>query len=165
MNSTIEKAIHDQINAELYSAYLYLGMAAYLDAQALPGFAQWMKIQAQEEISHAMKFYHFIYERGGTVELEALKKPSVTFKSPLQVAQETLKHEQKVTALIHRLYELAVKEKDYPFQSFLKWFIDEQVEEENNAQMLIDKIKLAGEKGSGLYMLDKELGNRVSESE
>lgn len=161
MNKKINKAINNQINAEIYSAYLYLAMAAYFDDKNLPGFANWMKMQSQEEMTHAMKFYRFVYERGGIVELHAIDKPPVVFKSPLDVAKEVLAHEQKVTGLINGLYELATKEKDYAFQSILKWFIDEQVEEEGNASDLIEKVKLAGEKGPGLFMLDKELAART----
>ncbi len=160
MNSKVEKAISRQINAELYSSYMYLSMAAWLDGKGLTGFANWMKLQAKEEVEHAMKFYHYIYERGGEVEMEAIAKPPVSFKSPLSIAEETLKHEKKVTGLINDLYELALKEKDYASQSFLTWYIDEQVEEEASAMELIDKIKLAGDKGHGMYLLDKELSAR-----
>ena len=163
MNKKIEKAINEQINAEIYSAYLYLAMAAYFDTQNLAGFANWMKVQAQEEMAHAMKFYHYVYERGGAVELSAIDKPPAKFKSALDVAGQTLAHEQKVTGLINSLYELAFKEKDYASQSFLKWFIDEQVEEEGSAQSLIDKINLVGDKSHMLYMLDKELASRGKE--
>ncbi len=160
MNKKIQDAINKQINAELYSSYLYLSMAAYLDNLDLTGFAHWMKMQAQEEVEHAMKFYHYLFERGGTVKLDAIAKPSANFTSPLDIAKKTLAHEKKVTDLINKLYELGLKEKNYAFQSFLKWFIDEQVEEESSAITLIDKIKLAGREGPGLYLLDKELAGR-----
>lgn len=165
MKSTIQKAINEQINAELYSAYLYLSMAAYLDKISLSGFSHWMKMQANEEVSHAMKFYHFVYERGGSVHLKAIDQPPADFKSPLNLASHVLEHEKKVTGLIHKLYELAQAEKDYAFESLLKWFIDEQVEEEDNATHLVEKIKLAGEKGPGLFMFDKELGKREKEND
>ena len=161
MNKKIEDAINEQINKEIYSAYLYLGMAAYFDSQGLAGFSNWMKIQAQEEMTHAMKFYHYVYERGGNVTLKTIDKVPSKYKSSLAVFEETLKHEQLVTSLINNLYELATKEKDYAFQSMLKWFIDEQVEEESNAQALVDQVKLAGEKGPGVFMIDKELAARV----
>ena len=160
MKKNVESAINKQIQAEFYSAYMYLAMAAYFDSSDLPGMANWMKIQAQEEITHGMKFYQFLVDRGATPVMEALQKPTATYASPLAVFKAALKHEQLVTSLIHNLYELAVKEKDYAFQSFLKWYIDEQVEEEANATEMIDKIKLAGEKGPGLFMLDKELAAR-----
>ena len=161
MNQKIQNAINKQINAEIFSAYLYLSMAAYFDSISLPGFANWMKIQYEEEMSHAMKFYNYIYERGGNVEMKAIDAPETKFKSPLQAFEYTLKHEKKVTALINNLYELALKEKNYAFQSFLKWYIDEQVEEEASASEMIDKIKLAGKEGAGIFMLDKELAARV----
>jgi ferritin len=160
MNPAIEKAINGQINAEFYSAYLYLSMAAYFDSQNLSGFANWMKVQAQEEQTHAMKFYDFVFSRGGKVELFQIDKPESDFKSPLDVAEKTLAHEKKVTSLINGLYELALAEKDYPFQSLLKWYIDEQVEEEENATKLVDMIKLVGDKGPNIIMLDKELAGR-----
>ncbi len=161
MNKKVQNAINEQINAEIYSAYLYLSMAAYFDGKGLAGFANWMKVQFQEEMAHSMKFYDYVYERGGSVTMKAIDAPPTSFKSPLQVFEESLKHEKMVTGLINNLYELATKEKDYAFKSFLKWYIDEQVEEEGSAQAVIDKIKLAGEKGPGLFMLDKELGARV----
>jgi ferritin len=161
MNKKVENAINKQINAEIYSAYLYLAMAAYFDGEGLEGFSNWMKIQAQEEMTHAMKFYRWVFERGGKVELDAIDKPNGEYGSSLEVFEEVLKHEQEVTSLINNLYELAVEEKDYAFQSMLKWFIDEQVEEEGNAQQIIDKVKLAGDKGPGLLMLDQELGSRT----
>ena len=161
MNKKVEDAINKQINAEIYSAYLYLAMAAYFDGEGLEGFSNWMKIQAQEEMTHAMKFYRYVFERGGKVVMDAIEKPNGEYGSSLEVFEEVLKHEQLVTSLINGLYELAVDEKDYAFQSMLKWFIDEQVEEEGNAQQIIDQVKLAGEKGPGLFMFDKELGART----
>ncbi|MFC1599697.1 ferritin [Patescibacteria group bacterium] len=161
MNEKVENAINKQINAEIYSAYLYLAMAAYFDSEGLEGFGNWMKIQAQEEMTHAMKFYRWVFERGGKVVMEAIDKPYGEYGSSLEVFEEVLKHEQEVTSLINGLYELAIDEKDYAFQSMLKWFIDEQVEEEGNAQQIIDQVKLAGDKGPGLFMLDKELAGRT----
>lgn len=161
MNNKIQDAINEQINAEIFSGYLYLSMAAHFDAEGLPGFANWMKAQAQEEMAHAMKFYSYINERGGQVILKKIDQPETKFDSPLHIFEMALGHEKKVTGLINKLYELAAKEKDYAFQSFLTWYIDEQVEEEATASEMIDKIKLAGEKGPGLFMLDKELGTRA----
>jgi ferritin len=160
MNPKIEKAINEQINAEFYSSYLYLSMAAYFDSQNLSGFASWMKVQAHEEITHAMKFYNFVFSRGGDVELTQIDKPSSDFKSGLDAAEQTLAHEQEVTSLINKLYELALAEKDYPTQSLLKWYIDEQVEEEENATKLIERIKIVGDKGPNILMLDRELSMR-----
>ncbi len=157
----MEAAINKQINAEMYSAYLYLAMSAYFEVEGMEGFANWMKIQAQEEMTHAMKFYNYVFERGGTVELEVIEKPKASYKSSLDAFEEVLKHEKHVTSLINGLYELAVNEKDYASQSFLQWFIDEQVEEEDTAAKIIDKVKMAGDKGPGLFMLDKELTART----
>jgi ferritin len=160
MHPKIQKAINEQINAELFSAYLYLSMAAYFDRQGLKGFANWMKVQAQEEIAHAMKFYTFVFLRGENVELYAINKPESDFKSPLDVAEKTLAHEKKVTGLINKLYKLAAEENDHAFKSLLKWYIDEQVEEEENASELIEQIKLAVKKSPNMSVLDKELSMR-----
>jgi len=161
MNIKIQDAINNQINAEIYSAYLYLSMAAYFDNDNFSGFSNWMKMQHKEEMFHAMKFYDYVYERGGKVKMKAIDAPPTKFESPLQIFKYTLLHEQKVTKLINNLYELALNEKDYAFQSFLKWYIDEQVEEEGTVSAIIDKIKLVKD-GSGLFMLDKEMSTRVS---
>ncbi len=164
MKKAIETAINKQIGEELYSAYLYLAMAFYLESKKLMGSGKWMRKQAQEEVNHAMKFAHFLEERGGRPVLEAIAAPKKDFGTLLQVFEESLKHEQHITSCIHSLYELAGKEKDLPFQSFLKWFIDEQVEEEAAAQEVIDKIELIGDKnGAHLYMIDKYLGKRGEE--
>jgi ferritin len=159
-SSKVEKAINEQIKNELYSAYLYLSMAAYFDSINLPGFAHWMRVQFAEEQDHAKKFYHFVYERGGRVVLQALDQPPSEWASPLAVFEETLKHEQKVTALIDDLYALAVQENDYASQVFLQWFISEQVEEEANATQIIETLKMVGEKGQALIMLDHQLARR-----
>ena len=160
MSEAIEKAINNQINEELFSAYLYLAIAADAGAKGYPGLQSWMTMQAQEEVDHAMRFYNFQLERGGTVELKALAKPEKKFGKPLDMFKAGLKHEKHITGCIHKLYELAEKEKDYPFMSFLKWFIDEQVEEEATANEMIDKVKLVGDSGAQFYALDKELGMR-----
>jgi len=159
-SSKVEKAINEQIKNELYSAYLYLSMAAYFDSINLPGFAHWMRVQFAEEQDHAKRFYHFVYERGGRVILQALDQPPGEWASPLAVFEETLKHEQKVTALINDLYALAVQENDYASQVFLQWFISEQVEEEANATQIIETLKMVGEKGQALVMLDHQLARR-----
>jgi ferritin len=160
LSKTIQDAMNEQIKNELYSAYLYLSMSAYCEAANLPGFAHWMRVQAQEEETHAMKFYDFIYERGGRVVLQAIDQPPVEFQSPLHVFEQTLEHEQKVTAMIHDLYALAVQEKDYASQAFLQWFVTEQVEEEGNATQIVETLKMIGDKGQALIMLDRELGKR-----
>ncbi|MDH4138293.1 MAG: ferritin [Anaerolineae bacterium] len=160
LSKTIQDAMNEQVKNELYSAYLYLSMSAYCEAANLPGFAHWMRVQAQEEVEHAMKFYHFVYERGGRVALQAIDQPPVEFQSPLHVFEQTLAHEQKVTTMIHDLYTLAVQEKDYASQAFLQWFVTEQVEEEASATQIVETLKRIGDKSHALIMLDKELGRR-----
>jgi len=160
LNKTVERAINEQIQAELYSAYLYLSMAAYSAAANLPGFAHWMKVQSQEETEHAMKFFNYVNERGGRVVLKALDQPPVEFESPVDLFKKVLEHEQLVTGLINDLYELAVKENDYATQVLLHWFIEEQVEEEASAAQVVETLKMAGDKGNALIMVDKGLAKR-----
>ena len=152
-----------QIKYELESAYIYLSMAAYLDSITLPGMAHWMKLQAQEEVTHAMKFYTFINDRGGRVELQSIDQPPVEFESPLDIFERALAHEQKITGNINDLYALAIEEKDYPSQLLLQWFIDEQVEEERNAGDIVEILKRIGDEGHALLMLDRELAKREAE--
>jgi len=163
LSQALEKAMNEQLKNELYSAYLYLSMSAYCEAQNLPGFAHWMRLQAQEEVGHAMKFYNFIYDRGGRVTLQAIDQPPTEFESPLDVFEKTLEHEQQVTEAIHDLYALAVQEKDYPSQVFLQWFVDEQVEEEKSAMDIIGILKRIGDQGPALIMLDRQLASRKPE--
>ena len=154
-------ALNEQINAELYSAYLYMSMCSYFHQTGLAGFANWMRVQALEEMTHAERFFNYVVERGGRVEMKAIAGPTVNWDSPLAVFQDTLAHEQKVTALINGLVDLAIKEKDHASNNMLQWFIGEQVEEESSAQEIIDKLKLVKETPGGLFMLDKDLGTRV----
>ena len=161
LKKNVEKALNQQINAELYSAYLYLSMNAHFQALNLKGFANWMRVQAMEEFTHADKFSAYVLDRGGHVVLTAIDSPPVTWKSALVVFQETYKHEQKVTGLINALVDLAIKEKDHATNNFLQWFVNEQVEEEANADALVQQLKLIGEAGQGLLMLDRELAQRV----
>ena len=163
LSKALQDAINEQIKNELYSAYLYLSMAAYAEAESLPGFAHWMKAQAQEEVDHAMRFFDFVNERGGRVELRAIDQPPGAFDSPRQLFELTLEHERKVTAMIHNLYELALKEKDYPAQVMLHWFIDEQVEEESNASQILETLGMAGGEGQALVMLDRALSEREAD--
>jgi len=155
------KAINDQINAEMYSAYLYLAMKAYFESQNLLGFANWMDVQTKEEMVHAMKFYGFINARNGRVQLGVIEKPPFEWASPLAVFEAVYKHEQIVTDLINKLVDLAQGEKDHATVSFLKWFIDEQVEEESNDVAVIQKLKLVQNAPGGMFMLDNELAQRV----
>ena len=154
------KAFNDQINAELYSEYLYLAMSAYCETIDLPGFASWMLQQSIEERIHAMRFYNFVFDRDGRVVLDAIDKPPIEYKSIWEMFENVLKHEQHVTKLIHDLYELALKENDYAAQVELQWFIAEQVEEEKTAKDIIQQLKWAGDKSTALYMLDQKMGER-----
>jgi ferritin len=163
LSKKLQDVLNEQIKNELYSGYLYLAMSAYFEANNLPGFARWMRVQAAEEQAHALKFFDFIVDRGGRVVLQAIDQPPVEFSSPLAVFETTLQHEQKVTGLINALYELAVAENDYPAQVMLQWFINEQVEEEKNATQIVETLKMIGEKGQALIMLDRELGQRGKE--
>jgi len=160
LGKRMQDAINEQINAELYSAYLYLSMAAYTEAANLPGFAHWMRAQANEEVEHALKFFKYVGERGGRVVLKAIEQPQAEWTSPLHVFEHTLEHERKVTGLINGLYEVALEEKDYASQMLLHWYIEEQVEEESNAEQIVAALKMAGEKPQGLLMVDRQLASR-----
>ena len=161
LNNKIQDAINAQINAEFWSAYLYLSMAQHFEAEGMPGVANWFKIQFQEEQAHATIFMNYIHQRGGRVVLKAIDAVPTTWESPLEAFKATLEHEQKVTALINSLYALAEAENDYATRDRLNWFVSEQVEEEDNCRQLNDKFSLIGDNGMGLYMLDQELGSRV----
>lgn len=160
ISKSVYTAMNDQIKYELDSAYLYLSMAAHFESVNFSGFASWMKGQAKEEQEHAMKFFEHIHDRGGKVTLKALDQPPVDFSTPLAVFEQVYAHEQKVTALIHALFALAVKENDYASQEFLNWFVKEQVEEEKHASEIVEKLKMAGDHPNVLMMLDSILGNR-----
>jgi ferritin len=159
----MQAALNKQINAELHSAYIYLSMAAYFEDKNLTGFAHWMRVQAKEELGHAMKFFDFIVERRGRVLLEPVAAVPIEWASPLAVFENALAHEQKVTGLIHGLVNLAIEERDHAANSFLQWFVDEQVEEEASADAIVQQLKLAGDSGVALLMLDRELGARQGE--
>ncbi len=156
----VEKAVNDQIQAEFESAYVYLQMSAQFEALNLKGFARWLRLQWQEETAHAMKFFDFLLQRDGSIALGAIAKPKVTFKSPVEAFEQVLEHEQYITGRINDLYDVAREHKDYPLQMLLHWFIDEQVEEEDNARSIIDTLKLIGDDGANLFLLDRELGAR-----
>jgi len=161
----VQQAMNDQIQHEIESAYIYLSMASYFDAENLPGFAQWMKIQYEEEMAHAFRFYDYINDRGGRVKLQPVDQPPIEFDSPLAAFQAALEHEQKITADIDRLYAMAVDEKDYPSQTFLQWFIDEQVEEEQHVGEVVENLKMVGDNTHAILMLDRELGQRQPPAE
>jgi ferritin len=160
ISKTMQEAINEQINKELFSSYLYLSMAAYFEGKALPGFAHWMRIQAEEERGHAMKLYDYLLERGGQVNLKAIAAPETTWKSDLAAFEAALEHERFITKSIHELYELAAKEKDYATQVMLQWFIDEQVEEEANASEIVENLKRIEAHDTAVLMLDHRLGKR-----
>lgn len=161
ISKKIEEAFNQQLNAETFSAYLYWSMSAALERMNLPGFANWMRIQAQEEMTHAMKFYEHIIERGGTVTLTAIEGPETQWKDVKAVFETTLEHEQKVTAMINALVDLVAAEKDHASNMFLQWFVTEQVEEEATAMDILGKLEIVGATAGGLYMLDKEMAGRV----
>ena len=154
-------ALNEQIKHEFYSSHVYLSVSAYCETAGLPGFAHWFRIQADEEHEHAMKIYDFVLDRGAQPRLLAIDAPPTDFGSPLQIAEKTLEQEQRVTGLIHSLYDLAVKEGDQPAQVMLQWFVTEQVEEEKNATLLVDQLRMVGDNRAALLMLDMEMGKRV----
>ena len=162
----LQKSVHDalsaQIKHEFYSSYLYLAMSAHCETKNYSGIAKWLKVQSEEEYGHAMKLFHYVQERGAAVVLQIIDQPPVNFGEPLELFKKVLKHEQKVTALITALYELAAKEKDYPTQFMLQWFVTEQVEEEKNVTDIIDQIVRVGDTPVSLMMLDRQLGMRAS---
>ena len=161
LSKKMEKAINQQINAEIYSSYLYLSMTTYFESISLGGFSNWMRQQAQEELFHGMKMFDFVCERGGRVTLMAIEKPASKWASPLDAVKNVLSHEQKVTGLINDLVNLAQDERDHATNIFLQWFVSEQVEEEDTAGSMVDKLKLIGKDANGLFMLDTELGQRT----
>ena len=163
VKANVLEALNRQVNAELYSAYLYLSSSAYLQSQNLKGMAKWMEVQAKEEVGHAMKFYGFIHDRGGRVSLAAIDAPKKEWDAPAAVFEEAYKHECKVTGLINQLVELTHNEKDHASGVFLQWFVSEQVEEEAQVLEIVEKMKLMREWPGAVLMLDKELGQRGSD--
>ncbi len=162
MNNKIKEILDVQIQEEFFSAYLYLALAARLESLNLTGAANWMHIQVKEENDHAMGFYRFLIERNEEPVLKVINQPDVSQLGDIgAIISAGLEHEKHITSLIHNIYETAKNEKDYALESFIKWYIDEQVEEENNATTILDKIKMIGKEGSALYLLDQELGTRV----
>ena len=161
LKEKVLQVLNEQINAEQYSALMYLSMSAWLEDKGLSGFANWMYIQYQEELTHANKIFKYVVERDGKVSLKSIDQMPVEFESVLQIVEKTLEHEQHVTSLINNILDIAVAERDHATQSFLKWFVDEQVEEEANVTELLDSLKLIEGKGNGLFMLDRELRQRT----
>lgn len=160
LSKAIQDGVNEQIRNELQSAYLYLSMAAYCESENLPGMAKWLRLQWSEEQEHGMKLFDYVYARGGAVTLQSLEKPAAKFRSALDVFQQVLAHEQKVSASINRLYEMALKEKDFATQVELQWFIKEQVEEEKNASGIVAQLELVGDSGTAVALIDRALGAR-----
>jgi ferritin len=160
LSKTLLDEMNNQIKFELYSAYLYLAMAAHFDEANWYGFASWMRKQASEEQEHAMKFFEYIHDRGGVVALQAIDQPPTKFGTPTEIFAEVLKHEQFVTSRINLLYGIAVKDNDYASQSMLDWFINEQVEEEKNASQILDWLKMAGDAVNALFQINGMLASR-----
>ena len=165
ISQKMQNSLNDQLTNELYSAYLYLSMAAYAFSNGLPGVANWFRVQAGEEQGHAMKFFDYINEQGGRVTLKEIKEPPKNFKSAVDLFEKTLEHEKKVTAMINKLVKQAKSENDYTTETFLQWFVTEQVEEEANDVDILQKLNLAGKTGSALLLLDVQLGKRGTEAE
>jgi ferritin len=161
LSEKMEKALNGQLNFELYSSYIYYAMSAYCQSLDLVGMASWFKVQVQEELFHASKFFDYVCDRGGRVQLEQIKAPPVEWDSPLSAFANALKHEQEVTRRISELVDLAREERDRSTDSFLQWFVNEQIEEEASARKIIGQLRLMGASGSGIYLLDKELATRV----
>lgn len=162
LSKSMQDALNEQIKNEMFSAYLYLSMAAHFESTNLPGFGHWMKIQATEEVKHAMKFFEYINERGGKVTLKAIEQPATEFKAPIDIFKMAYKHEQKISGTINKLYELSLKENDYASQVMLQWFIKEQVEEEKSAESIIEQLKMAGDSSAALLMADRQFAARTA---
>ena len=160
LKNTVENALNDQIDKELASAHLYLSMAAHFEHEKLPGFAHWMKVQSREEVGHGMRLFEYVADRGGRVVLGGIEAPPAQFGAPAEIFEQVLEHERKVTQSIHELYALAVQEKDYPTQTHLHWFINEQVEEEKNAEDIIRQLEAVDGKAHLMLMLDHKMGER-----
>jgi ferritin len=162
ISKKMQDALNEQINKEFYSAYMYLAMSAYCNNLGLQGFAHWMRMQFEEESLHVTKMYDYILGQGGTVQLKTIEQPPEEYGSPLEVFEETLQHEQYVTGLIHKLMDLAVEEHDYATQTFLQWFVTEQVEEEATVSDIVAPLRMVGSDKGGLMMIDQQLKTRVA---
>jgi ferritin len=165
LSQKLQDAINAQINHEMNASYLYLSMAAYCESLNLSGFANWLRVQSEEERMHAMKFFNFLHDRDGRVILQSIAQPPAEFETVMDVFEQTLEHERKVTGWINDLYTLAVAEQDYPTQVLLQWFINEQVEEEKNATLILEQLTMVGAEGVGLFMIDRELAGRSLEGD
>lgn len=160
IHQTMQDALNAQINAEQYSAQLYLAMSASMDGKSFRGFAQWLKAQAAEETAHATKLIDFLLDRGGKLELQPIAAPPIDFGGPIQLFEAVLKHEQGITAKINGIFELARSAKDYASEIALQWYVTEQVEEESNVGLVVDRLHAVGDQGGAIWYFDKELGKR-----
>lgn len=160
MKSAVRDTMGEQIKHEFYSAYLYLSMAGSFEMANLPGFSRWMRKQSEEEREHAMKFFDFLLDRGEHAELRVIDAPPYAFRSALDTFEQALEHEKEITSRIHELYELSIREKDYPAQVLLNWFVEEQVEEEKVATAIVERLRMSGEDSAALLLLDDEIGRR-----
>jgi ferritin len=165
LSETVQQALNKQITYEFSASHAYMAMAAYFESLNLAGFASWFRVQSDEEREHAERIFDYVVDRGGRVALGALPEPQSEFANPLDAMEHALQHERNVTAAIHTIYALATRENDYATQSMLKWFIDEQVEEEKNADDVIQRLKLIGSDGTGLLLIDRQLAERGGEDE
>jgi ferritin len=161
LSKNVEEAINKQINAEIYSSYLYYSMAAFFESRSLKGLAHWMRVQALEELTHAQKFVSFVNDRGGRVLMYAVDGPPTEWETPLAAFEAVYEHEVKVTGLINKLMDLALEERDHASVNFLQWFVSEQVEEEASADEVVQKLKLVDKTEGGLFLLDQELDKRT----
>ena len=157
LKKTVLKAPNDQINAELFSAYMYLGMSAWCEDRNLPGFAAWMRKQFEEEQKHALKIFDYVLEQNEAVQLAAIDRPPATYKTLQEVWEKTYAHEQHVTTLIHKLYALAEKEHDYATKGLMQWYVSEQVEEEQQASTILEQVKMVGTNSSAVFFLDRHV--------
>lgn len=165
LNKNVEAAMNDQLQKEFQSAYVYLGMSAYCESQSLPGFAQWLRSQFEEEQMHALRFYTFIIDRDGHIDLKQLSAAPTHYKSVRDVFETALEHEKAVTAAINELYDLVAQERDYASQAWLDWFATEQVEEEKTVGQIVDDLRRIGDDGNGLFVLDRSMGQRSAAAE
>jgi len=161
IKKSLENALNEQINAEFHSAYIYLSMSSYFLSVGLGGYANWMRVQYQEELAHATRFFDYVNERGGRVKLSPIQEVQVDFTGIVDAFEKTLEHEQVVTGMIDHLMDLAIQESDHATKSFLQWFVDEQVEEEANVEQILNNLRLINSEGQGLLMMDREMQTRV----
>lgn len=162
ISEKMQEALNEQVNKEFYSAYMYLAMSAYCNTLGLPGFAHWLRMQYEEESMHVTKMYDYIQDQGGEVHLKAIEEPPQEYGTPLEIFQVTLEHEQYITSMIHKLMDLAIEEKDYATQTFLQWYVTEQVEEEANVNDIVAPLKMVGDDKGGLMMIDQKLATRLA---